>query len=135
MQTVHDSHLVELPKFIDSRGTLSFIEGNRHVPFDIRRVFYLYDIPTGESRGAHAHKNLHQFLICLSGSFDVELFDGREYRTVHLNRPWVGLHIPPMIWASEVNFDSGAICLVLTSDIYDESDYIRDIDEFVNARN
>jgi hypothetical protein len=123
-------NLIDLPKIVDRRGNLTFVEQQNHVPFEIKRVFYLYDIPTAESRGAHAHKELHQFLICLSGSFDVELFDGTTTTTVHLNRPWIGLHIPPMIWASEVNFDPGSICLVLTSDVYSESDYIRDIDDF-----
>lgn len=125
--------LLELPKIADPRGNLTFIEGGRHVPFDVRRVFYLYDVPTGSDRGAHAHRALHQFLICLSGSFDVALDDGREKRTVHLNRPWKGLHVPPMIWASEINFDPGSVCLVLASDIYDEADYIRDYDAFLAA--
>jgi hypothetical protein len=101
------------------------------VPFEIKRVFYLYDVPTGEDRGAHAHKTLHQFLICLAGSFDVQIDDGTQHDTIHLNRPWKGLHIPPMIWASEVNFDPGSVCLVLASEVYDESDYIRDYREFL----
>lgn len=126
--TLDQCKLVNLPKIVDRRGNLTFVEQQNHVPFEIKRVFYLYDIPTAESRGAHAHRELHQFLICLSGSFDVELFDGKETKTVHLNRPWMGLHIPPMIWASEVNFDPGSICLVLTSDTYNEADYIRDLD-------
>jgi dTDP-4-dehydrorhamnose 3,5-epimerase-like enzyme len=130
VMTIDQCNLVDLPKIVDSRGNLTFVEQQNHVPFEIKRVFYLYDIPTAESRGAHAHRELHQFLICLSGSFDVELFDGNETKTVHLNRPWIGLHIPPMIWASEVNFDPGSICLVLTSDVYSESDYIRDISDF-----
>ena len=128
--TVDQCNLIDLPKIVDRRGNLTFVEQQNHVPFEIKRVFYLYDIPTAESRGAHAHKELHQFLICLSGSFDVELFDGTTTKTVHLNRPWIGLHIPPMIWASEVNFDAGSICLVLTSDTYRESDYIRDLADF-----
>lgn len=122
--------LIDLPKITDLRGNLTFVEGDRHVPFPVRRVFYLYDVPTGASRGAHAHREQHQFLVCLSGSFDVDLDDGRERRTVHLNRPWKGLHIPPMIWAAEVNFDPGTVCLVLASDTYIEADYIRDYDEF-----
>jgi dTDP-4-dehydrorhamnose 3,5-epimerase-like enzyme len=123
--------LIDLPKITDLRGNLTFVEGERHVPFPVRRVFYLYDVPTGASRGAHAHREQHQFLICLSGSFDVDLDDGRERRTVHLNRPWKGLHIPPMIWAAEVNFDPGTVCLVLASDTYTEADYIREYDEFM----
>ncbi len=133
--TVDQCNLVNLPKIVDSRGNLTFVEQQNHVPFEIKRVFYLYDIPTAESRGAHAHRELHQFLICLSGSFDVELFDGNDIKTVHLNRPWIGLHIPPMIWASEVNFDPGSICLVLTSDVYREDDYIREINEFHSLLN
>lgn len=126
--------VLELPKISDPRGNLTFIESNSHIPFEIKRVFYLYDIPTAESRGAHAHKTLHQFLICLAGSFDVSLNDGLNKKIVHLNRPWLGLHIPPMIWASEINFDPGSICLVLTSDSYHEDDYYRDYEEFMKAR-
>lgn len=123
--------IAQLPKISDPRGNLTFIEQTRHAPFEIMRVFFLYDVPTGANRGAHAHRALHQFLICLSGSFDVELDDGEEQRTIHLNRPWQGLHVPPMIWAAEVNFDPGSVCLVLASDFYDEHDYIRDHDEFL----
>lgn len=132
--TIEDCSVVELPKITDVRGNLTFIEGNRHAPFAIERVFYLYDVPTGADRGAHAHREQHQFLICLSGSFDVELDDGKERRVVHLNRPWKGLHIPPMIWAAEVNFDAGTVCLVLASANYLEEDYIRDYAEFLALR-
>jgi hypothetical protein len=125
--------IIELPKIVDPRGNLTFIEGNNHIPFDIKRVFYLYDVPTGEDRGAHAHKELHQFLICLSGSFDVNLDDGDSKKIIHLNRPWIGLHIPPMIWAAEVNFDPGSVCLVMASDLFNESDYFRNYDEFLFA--
>lgn len=129
--TINDCKVVALPKINDPRGNLTFIEGGRHVPFDISRVFYLYDVPTEEGRGAHAHRRLHQFLICLSGSFDVVIDDGESKATIHLNRPWKGLHVPPMIWAAEVNFDPGSVCLVLASAAYDESDYIRDYKEFL----
>ena len=129
--SIENCKIIELPKIPDPRGNLTFIEGDRHVPFEIKRVFYLYDVPTGEDRGAHAHKKLHQFLICLSGSFEVSLDDGKTKSVIKLNRPWKGLHIPPMIWASEVNFDSGSVCLVLASDFYNESDYIRDYDEYL----
>ena len=122
--------LIELSKISDPRGNLSIIEANKEIPFDIKRVFYLYDVPTGESRGAHAHKELFQFLVCLSGSFDVELDDGINKSIIHLNRPWKGLLIPPMIWAAETNFDPGSVCLVITSDIYKETDYIRNYDEY-----
>ena len=123
--------LIELPKITDPRGNLSVIESEINIPFEIKRVFYLYDVPTESGRGAHAHYKLHQFLVPLSGSFDVELDDGYNKAIVHLNRPWIGLHIPPMIWASEVNFDSSSVCLVLASDIYREDDYIRDYEQFL----
>jgi len=125
--------VIELPKITDPRGNLTFLESNRHVPFEIKRVFYLYDVPTGNNRGAHAHKKLHQFLICLSGSFDVTVDDGLNQDTIHLNRPWKGLHIPPMVWAAEVNFDPGSVCLVMASDYFDESDYYRNYDQYLKA--
>lgn len=130
---VSDCKIINLPKIADPRGNLTFLEGGRHIPFDIKRVFYLYDIPTGESRGAHAHKALHQLLICMSGSFDVALDDGTDKKTVHLNRPWQGLHIPPMIWAAELNFDPGSVCLVLASMEFNEADYYRDYEQFLAA--
>jgi len=132
-KTVGQPKIISLPKIHDPRGNLTFIEGNRHVPFDIKRVFYLYDVPTGADRGAHAHKRLHQFLICLAGSFKVSLDDGASRTQVHLNRPWKGLHVPPMIWAAEVEFDPGTVCVVLASSPYDESDYYRDYQEFLEA--
>lgn len=125
---------MDLPKISDPRGMLTFIENGSQCPFDIKRIFYLYDVPTGESRGAHAHKTLQQFLICLSGSFDVELDDGKSQKVVHLNRPWRGLYIPPMIWAAEVNFDPGTICLVLASDRFDEADYYRNYNDYLDAK-
>jgi len=120
----------DLPKIIDPRGNLTFIEGKNHAPFEIKRLFYIYDVPTGESRGAHAHHNLEQFIICLSGSFDVHLDDGKNKKIFHLNRPWQGLFVPPMIWSSEENFDAGSICLVLVSELYDPASYIRDYNSF-----
>ena len=132
---VEDCEVIELPKFADPRGNLTFVEGDHHVPFPIKRLFYIYDVPTAASRGAHAHRDQHQFLICLSGSFDVEIDDGRNRRMVHLNRPWKGLHVPPTIWAAEVNFDPGTLCLVLASDVFSEADYIRDYDAFIASRN
>jgi hypothetical protein len=131
---LNDCRIIELPKIADPRGNLSFIEGARHIPFDIKRVFYLYDVPTGEDRGSHAHRSLYQFLICLSGSFDAELDDGRAKTRIHLNRPWKGLLIPPMIWAAEVNFDAGSVCLVLASEVFCEEDYIRDYSAFLAAK-
>lgn len=129
--TVYDCSVIELPKKEFLIGNLTPVQGEVNVPFDIKRVFYLYDIPGGEARGAHAHKECHQFLIAASGAFEVVLDDGVNKRTVMLNRPYMGLHIPPGIWAAEQGFSSGAICLVLTSAKYDAADYIRDYNEFL----
>ena len=115
-RSVFDCSLCELNKMHDKEGNLTFIYENVHVPFPINRVFYSYDIPGGEDRGAHAHKHCHQFIIAASGSFEVVLDDGTNKRTVQLNRPFWGLHVPPGIWASEQGFSSGSICLVLASD-------------------
>jgi hypothetical protein len=130
---VEHCRILSLPKIDNIRGNLTFVEGSRHIPFPIKRVFYLYDVPTAESRGAHAHKTLHQVIICLAGSFDVLLDDGLAQRRVHLNRPWQGLYLPPLIWGAEVNFDPGSVCLVLASDVYNESDYIRDYNDYCHA--
>ena len=127
---VYDCSLIELPKVFDKSGNLTAVEEKINVPFEIKRVFYSYDIPGGESRGAHAHKKCHQFLIAGSGSFEVTLDDGINKRTVLLNRPFYGLHVPPGIWAAEQGFSSGSICLVLASMPFEESDYIRNYDEF-----
>lgn len=124
------SRMIILPKFEDLRGSLTFVEKN-HLPFESKRIFYIYDIPTGKSRGAHAHKKCKQFMICLSGSFDVEVDDGVSKETFHLNRPWEGLYVPSLVWAAETNFDPGSLCLVLCSDFYDESDYIREYQDFL----
>lgn len=130
-RSVFDCTLCELNKMHDKEGNLTFIYENIHVPFPINRVFYSYDIPGGEDRGAHAHKKCHQFLIAASGSFEVALDDGINKRTVLLNRPFWGLHVPPGIWASEQGFSSGSICLVLASEAYSEDDYIRNYDEYL----
>ena len=132
--TVYDCSVIELPKKEFPTGNLTPVQGEVNVPFDIKRVFYLYDIPGGEARGAHAHKECHQFLIAASGTFEVVLDNGVNKRTVMVNRPYMGLHIPPEIWAAEQGFSSGAICLVLTSATYDASDYIRDYDEFLKYK-
>ena len=129
---VFDCSLCELNRIHDPEGNLTYMYENVHVPFPINRVFYTYDIPGGEDRGAHAHKKCHQFLIAASGSFEVVLDDGVNKRTVLLNRPFWGLHVPPGIWASEQGFSSGSICLVLASHGYDENDYIRDYNEYLN---
>lgn len=136
--SVFDCSLCELNKVHDKEGNLTYIYENVHVPFPINRVFYSYDIPGGEDRGAHAHKHCHQFLIAASGSFEVALDDGTNRRTVLLNRPFWGLHVPPGIWASEQGFSSGSICLVLASEGYSEDDYIRnysDYLEYIKTRN
>jgi dTDP-4-dehydrorhamnose 3,5-epimerase-like enzyme len=129
---IQDCKIIQLPKIDDPRGSLTFIEAGRHIPFSLQRVYYLYDVPSGAERGGHAHKALHQLIIAMGGSFDIHLDDGHEKKTVHLNRSYYGLHIPPMIWREIDNFSSGAICMVLASNYYDEFDYYRDYDEFVN---
>jgi hypothetical protein len=131
MTTVFDCNLISLEKYKNRAGNLSAIENLNGIPFNIDRVFYLYDIPGGESRGAHAHIECHQLLIAASGSFTIELNDGINKRTVNLNRPNIGLHIPPTIWAAETNFSSGAICLVLASHMYNPNDYIRDYAKYI----
>ena len=132
-RTVKDAHLIELPIVSDPRGNLTFIEGQRHIPFEIKRVFYLYDVPGGETRAGHANKRLEQLIIAASGSFDVILDDGRERQRFFLNRSYYGLYIPGMLWRELENFSSGSVCLVLTSDFYDGADYYRDYEEFARA--
>ncbi len=133
--SVYNCSIIEFAKIKNRAGNISPIEGMNNLPFEIARTFYLYDIPGGEERGAHAHKECHQLLIAASGSFDIQLYDGVIKRTVTLNKPYLGLHIPPGIWAAEKNFSSGAICLVLASHKYIESDYIRDINEYLTYKN
>jgi len=123
--------LIDLPIIHEPRGNLSFIEGMRHVPFEIKRVYYLYDVPGGAERGGHAHKGLHQLIIAMSGSFDVILDDGAQRKRFHLNRSYHGLYVCPMIWRELDNFSSGSVCLVLASNLYDESDYYRDYQEYL----
>lgn len=124
------ARIVDLPKITDSRGNLTFLEGNRHTPFDIRRVYYLYDVPGGATRAGHALKNTQQMMIAASGSFDILLDDGDKQRRITLNRSHFGLYIPPMLWRWLDNFSSGAVCLCLVSTLYDPGDYYRDYDEF-----
>ena len=131
---VSDCSVIELPKIENRSGNLTSIQNSIEIPFDIKRIFYLYDIPGGKDRGAHAHLECHQFLIAGSGSFDVLLDDGKSKKLVTLNQPYKGLHIPPGIWASEINFSSGAICLVLCSHKYDEKDYIRNYNDFLKYK-
>jgi len=128
-----DCKIVNLPKITEPRGNLTFVEGGRHVPFEIRRVYYLYDVPGGADRGGHAHKELRQLIVSMSGSFDVILDDGRQKQRYHLNRSYYGLYVCPMIWRELDNFSSGSVCLVLASNLYDESDYYRDYQDFLKA--
>ena len=122
--------IIELPKITDVRGNLTFIEQNNHIPFDLKRVYYLYDVPGGETRGGHAHKQLQQFIIAAMGSFDVILDDGFEKKRFHLNRSYYGLYIPCMVWRELDNFSSGSVCLVLASELYDKEDYMYDYEVF-----
>lgn len=132
--SVYDCATIDLGQISLKEGNITVVE-NDLFPFEVKRIFYLFDIRGGESRGAHSHKACHQFLIPASGSFEVELDDGKYRRKVFLNRPNIGLHIPPGIWASEQNFSSGAICLVLASEQYNENDYIRSYTEYLELRN
>jgi len=125
--------MIELPKISDVRGNLSFIESNRHIPFEIQRVFYLYDVPGGESRAGHALISCDQLLIAVSGSFEVVLDDGKEKQRYLLNRAYQGLLIPPLYWRELYNFSTGSVCLVLASQPFDESNYIRDYQAFLQA--
>jgi len=122
--------IVNFPKITDFRGNLSFIEEKHQIPFEIKRVYYLYDVPSGATRGGHAHKELQQLVIALSGSFDVVLDDGYDRRKFFLNRPHYGLYIPPRVWRELENFSSNSVALSLVSQVYDEADYVRDYDEF-----
>jgi hypothetical protein len=126
--------IVELPRIADARGNLTFIEGGTHVPFDVARVYYLYDVPGGEFRGGHAHRQLQQLIVAAAGSFDVIVDDGTRSERFFLNRSYYGLLVPRMIWRELDNFSSGSVCLVLASHPYDEADYYRDYDEFAAAR-
>ena len=129
--SLENCQIINLPRINDPRGNLTFIEGGRHIPFDIRRVYYLYDVPGGAERGGHAHKVLHQLIIATSGSFDIHLDDGFSQKTVHMDRSYYGLYVCPMIWREIDNFSSGAVCMVLASEYYDELDYYREYDEFM----
>lgn len=133
MSVIERCQILNLPKIPDHRGNLTFIEGQEHIPFEVRRVYYVYDVPGGETRGGHAHKELQQFIIAISGSFEVILDDGFDSRSFMLNRAYYGLYVPPMVWRELCNFSSGSVCLVLASNPYVESDYYRDYDEFFQA--
>ena len=130
--TVFDCRIIELDKHhSDRKGNLSVVENGKDVPFGVKRVYYLYDVPGGESRGGHAHKALYQLIVAASGSFSVTLDDGRDKKTIVLNRPYQGLLVVPGIWRTLDNFSSGSVCLVLASEKYDEGDYIREYEEFL----
>ena len=131
--SLDDCRIIDLPKISDPRGNLTFVQGNDHVPFGIQRVYYLYDVPGGAERGGHAHKDLRQLIIAMSGSFDVILDDGHGKKRHHLNRSYNGLYICPMIWREIDNFSSGSVCMVLASNLYDEADYYRDYNEYLAA--
>lgn len=128
-----DCRIIDLPKISEPRGNLTFIEGGRHIPFDIKRVYYLYDVPGGAERGAHGHRALQQLIIAMSGSFDVVLDDGFDKKTIHMNRSYYGLYVTPMMWRDITNVSSGAVLMVLASEFYDESDYFRDYNKFLEA--
>jgi hypothetical protein len=131
--SIHDCQLVELPKIADPRGNLTFLEAGRHVPFEIKRVFYLYDVPGGEARAGHALRTCHQFIIAMSGSFDVILDDGTSKQRYQLNRSYRGLYVPPLLWRELDNFSSGSVCAVLASECYDADGYYRTYDDFLAA--
>lgn len=133
MASIDDCTIVQLPHFTDERGSLGFVEGGTHLPFDIARIYYLFGMPTGAKRGAHAHRQIHQLMIAVSGSFDIVLDDGRSKRRYHLSRPSEGLRICPMIWRDLGYFSKDAVCLVLASGPYDEAEYVRNYDDFIEA--
>ncbi len=135
LSTVFECNVMQLNKIANRSGNITVINNSKEIPFDTKRIFYIYDIPGGASRGAHSHRECHQFLVAASGSFEIQLDDGTMKRKVRLNRPFLGLHIPPLIWSSEINFSSGAVCLVLASMSYNADDYIRDYSKFLFLRN
>ena len=131
--SLSDCNIIELPRVHDPRGNLTFIEAERHVPFPVRRVYYLYDVPGGATRAGHGHRRLRQLIIAMSGSFDVVLDDGRARARHHLNRSYYGLYVAPMMWREIDNFSSGSVCMVLASEYYDEADYFYQYDDFLRA--
>jgi hypothetical protein len=132
--TIDVCEIIQLTKVQATSGNITSVNNGIDAPFDVKRIFYIYDIPSGEDRGAHAHKECHQLLVAATGAFEVEVFDGNQKVRFLLNQPDKGLHIPPGIWASELNFSGGGICLVLASHEYDENDYVRDYDTFVQMK-
>lgn len=134
-QTIDACSIINLPKIQDPRGNLSFLEGNTHIPFTITRAYWIYDVPGGEMRGGHAYTDLKECIIALSGSFDVVINDGKNSKTISLNRSYYGLYVPPMIWRSIENFSTNALCLILSSEPYSEKLYIRSYDEYLMVQN
>lgn len=134
MNYIDDCHLITLPKIGDERGSLSFIETGRHIPFVMKRVYWIYDVPGGEVRGGHAYRELQEFFIALSGSFDVVLDDGDDRKIISINRSYFGLYIPSMIWRHMENFSTNAVCMILASQVYSEDDYFRNYQEFIRSR-
>jgi dTDP-4-dehydrorhamnose 3,5-epimerase-like enzyme len=130
---VEECKIIELPVINDPRGNLTFIEGGRHIPFEIKRVYYLYDVPGGASRAGHGHRKLHQIVIAMSGSFDILIDDGFRKKRFHLNRSFQGLYVCPMMWREIENFSGGSVCMVLASEFYDETDYFRHYPDFIRA--
>ena len=133
--SIYNCCVIELNKVHNRSGNLTFIEDRMEIPFDVRRLYYLYDVPGGAERGGHAHRKLEQLIVAASGCFDVVLDDGKNRKVVQLNRPYFGLHVVPGIWRELINFSSGAICLVLASEKYDVDDYIRDYDVYLKYTN
>lgn len=125
--------VIELPKIADPRGNLTFVESGRHIPFEIKRIFYLYDVPGGETRAGHALKKCHQFIIAISGSFDLILDDGTRKERYHLNRSYYGLYVPPLIWREIEDFSTNSVCMVMASEFYNEEDYFREYSEFIKT--
>ena len=130
-----DCEILQLPKIHDPRGNLTFIEGQNHISFKIKRSYWIYDVPGGEIRGGHAYKKLHELIVAVSGSFDVVLDDGLEKRNFALNRSYYGLYVPNLIWRSLENFSTNSLCLILASEVYNEAEYIRDYNDFLKGRN
>lgn len=126
--------IIQLPKILDSRGNLSFVEGEKHIPFEIKRTYLIYDVPGGEIRGSHAYRNNEEFIIALSGSFDIVLHDGRQEFKYSLNRSYMGLYVPKLLWRTMENFSTNSLALILSSTTFQEEDYIRDFDEFISEK-
>lgn len=133
--TIEDVKIIELPKFADPRGNLSFVEQNNHIPFEIKRTYWIYDVPGGESRGGHAYKTTDEFIIAISGGFDVTVDDGKKKRTLTLNRSYYGLYVPKGLWRTMENFSTNSLALEFANTVYDRADYIESYEDFQKLRN